>query len=51
MPVGQGAVPELPISTIVGKELVLRGSFRFAGEFSLAAKLIGSGRIDVAPLH
>ncbi|WP_363222010.1 hypothetical protein [Mesorhizobium sp.] len=32
--VGQGAVPELPISTIVGKELVLRGSFRFAGAFS-----------------
>jgi len=40
----------LPISTIVTKEIKLRGSFRFDKEFALAVDLIGSGRIDVSPL-
>jgi L-idonate 5-dehydrogenase len=48
--VGQGAQADLPISAIVGKELALCGSFRFDREFTLAAELIGAGRIDVAPL-
>ena len=48
--VGQGAQAELPVSTIVGKELVLRGSFRFAEEFALSAELIAAGRVDVSPL-
>ena len=48
--VGQGATAELPISIMVTKELVLRGSLRFDKEFALAAELIAAGRIDVAPL-
>lgn len=48
--VGQGATAELPISMIVTKEIQLKGSFRFDTEFALAVDLIGSGRIDVAPL-
>ena len=42
--VGQGATAEIPISTIVSKEIALRGSFRFDREFALAVDLIGSGR-------
>jgi L-idonate 5-dehydrogenase len=48
--VGQGATAEIPISTIVTKEIRLRGRFRFDKEFALAVDLIGSGRIDVGPL-
>ena len=48
--VGQGATAEIPISTIVSKEIELRGSFRFDREFALAVDLIGSGQIDVGPL-
>jgi L-idonate 5-dehydrogenase len=48
--VGQGATAEIPISTIVTKEITLRGSFRFDKEFALAVDLIGSARIDVGPL-
>ena len=39
-----------PLNLVVAKELVLKGSFRFAGEFALAAKLIGSRRLDLRPL-
>jgi L-idonate 5-dehydrogenase len=48
--VGQGATAEIPVSTIVTKEIKLRGSFRFDKEFALAVDLIGSGRINVDPL-
>ena len=48
--VGQGATAELSISMIVTKEIQVKGSFRFDAEFALAVDLIGSGRIDVAPL-
>lgn len=48
--VGQGAIAEVPITSIVTRELVLRGSFRFAGEFARAAELLAAGRIDVRPL-
>ncbi|AZO25971.1 L-idonate 5-dehydrogenase [Mesorhizobium sp. M1E.F.Ca.ET.045.02.1.1] len=48
--VGQGATTELSVSMIVTKEIALKGSFRFDTEFALAVDLIGSGRIDVAPL-
>jgi L-idonate 5-dehydrogenase len=48
--VGQGATAEISVSTIVTKEIKLRGSFRFDKEFALAVDLIGSGRIDVGPL-
>jgi L-idonate 5-dehydrogenase len=48
--VGQGATAEIPVSMLVVKEIKLRGSFRFDKEFALAVDLIGSGRINVAPL-
>ncbi len=48
--VGQGASAELQVSSVVGKEIELRGSFRFAREFNLAVDLINAGRIDVTPL-
>ncbi len=48
--VGQGATATLPITMIVTKEIMLRGSFRFGREFEQAAALIGSNGIDVTPL-
>ena len=48
--VGIGRDAPLPVSTLVAKEITLRGSFRFGEEFAMAAAAIGSGRIDPAPL-
>lgn len=48
--VGTGGDFTLPISVIVGKEIELRGTFRFWEEFALAAELIGKRLIDVRPL-
>jgi len=48
--VGQGGAAEMQVSTVVGKEISLRGSFRFASEFAHAVELIADGRIDVRPL-
>jgi len=44
-----GDVP-VPMSVIVAKEIRLQGAFRFHGEYALAARLIGEGRIDVKPI-
>ena len=44
-----GEVP-IPINAIVGKEIRLVGSFRFHGEYALAARLIREGRINVKPI-
>jgi len=44
-----GEVP-IPINAIVGKEIRLVGSFRFYGEYALAARLIKEGRINVKPI-
>jgi len=44
-----GEVP-IPINAIVGKEITLRGAFRFHGEYALAARLIKEGRINVKPI-
>jgi len=48
--IGQGAEAALPMSMIVTKELDLRGTFRFRGEFATAVDFIGAGLIDVKPL-
>ncbi|MBD8556089.1 L-idonate 5-dehydrogenase [Rhizobium sp. CFBP 8762] len=48
--VGLGKEVSLPISAIVTKEIVLRGTFRFDHEFAWAARLIANRRIDVRPL-
>jgi L-idonate 5-dehydrogenase len=48
--VGVGGNVELPIGAIVGKEIALRGTFRFHEEFAVAARLIRDRRIDVRPI-
>ena len=47
---GLGGDMTLPMQTITGKELELRGSFRFHAEFALAVALMQKGLIDVKPL-
>jgi L-idonate 5-dehydrogenase len=44
-----GPLP-IPANLIMSKELDVRGSFRFADEFSRAVQLIADGAIDVAAL-
>lgn len=48
--VGTGGSITMPINVLVAKEFELRGTFRFHEEFALAAKLIGSRKVDVRPL-
>ena len=47
---GMGGDMTLPMMQITGKELELRGSFRFHEEFFLAVELMSKGLIDVKPL-
>lgn len=47
---GLGGEVALPQNVVVGKELELRGSFRFHDEFALAVRLINEGRADLRPL-
>jgi len=47
---GMGGDMTLPMMQITGKELELRGSFRFHEEFELAVEMISKGLIDVKPL-
>ncbi|MBX3584201.1 MAG: L-idonate 5-dehydrogenase [Rhizobiaceae bacterium] len=48
--VGQGGEAALAISTIVTKEIELRGAFRFHEEFRTAVSFLGDRLIDVGPL-
>lgn len=48
--VGIGGVFDVPMNTVVAKELRLAGSFRFHPEFAVAAGLIARRAIDVRPL-
>jgi L-idonate 5-dehydrogenase len=48
--VGMGAPATLPLSTVVVKELEVRGTFRFHEEFGLGVELLSKGLIDVKPL-
>ena len=50
MQLGLGGDMSLPMMAITGKELQLRGSFRFHTEFELAVQLMLSGLIDLKPL-
>jgi len=45
-----GGEMNLPINTIVAKELDLRGTFRFHEEFGVAVELINRGLVDLKPL-
>ena len=47
---GLGGDVNLPMNTLVAKEIQLRGSFRFDREFEWAVGFIASGVIDVTPL-
>lgn len=47
---GMGGDMTLPMMQVTGKELELRGSFRFHEEFPLAVEMIAKGLIDVKPL-
>jgi L-idonate 5-dehydrogenase len=48
--VGQGAEATLPVSTIVTKEIELRGAFRFHEEFRTAVAFLAGRLVDVTPL-
>jgi L-idonate 5-dehydrogenase len=47
---GLGGDVNIPQNTVVGKELDIRGSFRFHAEFALAVRLINDGRVDLTPV-
>jgi L-idonate 5-dehydrogenase len=48
--IGQGAEVPLQVSKVIGRELDLRGSFRFDREFGSAIGYLASGRLRVANL-
>ena len=48
--VGLGGDANLPLNTLVAKEFVLKGTFRFHLEFGHAVELMAKGLIDVEPL-
>jgi len=48
--IGLGGDITLPMNTVVAKELVLKGSFRFHKEFEIAVEMMNNGLIDVSPL-
>ena len=48
--VGVGGAFDVPMNTVVAKELRLVGTFRFHAEFAEAARLIARREIDVRPL-
>jgi L-idonate 5-dehydrogenase len=45
-----GAQTEVPLNSVVAKEITLRGTFRFHAEFAMAVELLARNAIDVAPL-
>ena len=47
---GLGGDMTVPMMAITAKELELRGSFRFHGEFATGVELMRQGLIDVRPL-
>ncbi|MGP9798925.1 L-idonate 5-dehydrogenase [Halomonas sp. 86] len=48
--VGLGGAVNLEMNLVVAKEINIKGTFRFDKEFKQAVELIGSKRINVAPL-
>jgi len=47
---GLGGDVSIPQNMVVGKDIEMRGTFRFHEEFGLAVDLINQRRIDMAPL-
>jgi L-idonate 5-dehydrogenase len=48
--VGQGAEIPLSVSTLIGREIEMRGSFRFDAEYRMAVDYLERGLLDVKPL-
>lgn len=48
--VGLGGSVSLPLNTLVGKEIDLRGTFRFHGEFAVAVSFLNQRLIDGLPV-
>jgi L-idonate 5-dehydrogenase len=48
--VGLGSEMALPTNIVVTREIEIRGTFRFTGEFALAVDLMNRGRVNVKPL-
>ncbi len=48
--VGLGGDVSLPLNLLVSKEIDLRGTFRFHGEFAQAVDLLNRKVIDVRPV-
>lgn len=48
--VGNGGDVSLPLSTLVAKEIELRGTFRFHAEFATAVRFLNDGLIDGRPV-
>ena len=46
--IGLGGDITLPMNTLVAKELVLKGTFRFHEEFETAVAMMNNGLIDVS---
>lgn len=45
-----GAMAEFPMMTLIGKEISLKGSFRFTSEFNTAVSWLANGIINPLPL-
>ena len=48
--IGLGGEVTLPLNALVGKELELRGTFRFHEEFAVAVRFLNEGLVDAAPV-
>lgn len=48
--VGTGADVSIPLAQLVGKEVELRGTFRFHEEFATAVKFLNDGLVDGRPV-
>ncbi len=48
--IGLGGDSTLPLNQLVGKELELRGTFRFHEEFAVAVRVLNEGLIDGRPV-
>jgi len=48
--IGQGAALTLQSSELIGREIDVRGSFRFDREFDQAVSFLGAGRIDASAM-
>jgi L-idonate 5-dehydrogenase len=49
--VGLGGDISVPLSTLVSREIEIRGTFRFDAEFKMAVDILNSGALDLKPLH